>query len=256
MARVGAILYGLVAYAAFLGAFLYAIGFLAGVLVPRGIDDPPLAASWHGWVVNLLLLGLFAVQHSLMARRWFKAWWTRFVPSSVERSTYVLLASLILFLVYWQWRAMPAEVWHVTAPILRRGLWTLYALGWVLVLVASFLIDHFELFGLRQVVAYCRGRTPEAPRFRTPGLYRLVRHPLYLGFFIAFWATPQMTVGHLLFAVVTSAYILVAVVCFEEPDLVRLFGDSYRQYRRRVPMFLPIPRRRADTSPGAHPPHS
>ena len=193
-------------------------------------------------IVNLLLMSLFAVQHSVMARKPFKRWWTQFVPHSVERSVYVLLASLALILLFWQWRPMPAIVWHVADPAAAMALMALSFVGWLLVLTSTFLINHFELFGLHQVIANLAGRTLPEPRFKTPLFYKVVRHPIYLGFIVAFWAAPVMTVGHLLFAAVTTAYIFVGIF-LEERDLVALFGEEYKRYRAQVGMLIPFRRK-------------
>jgi protein-S-isoprenylcysteine O-methyltransferase Ste14 len=238
IARVTAFLYGIVAYLVFFGAFLYAIGFVSGLVVPRTIDTGTLVPSTEALVVNILLMSLFAVQHSVMARRQFKEWWTQYVPKSVERSTYVLLASLALILLFWQWRAMPMLVWQIADPQIAMAVTCLSFVGWLIVLTSTFLINHFELFGLHQVANNLVGRSMPVPRFRTPLFYHFVRHPIYLGFIIAFWAAPTMTVGHLLFAAVTTAYILVGI-WLEERDLVALFGDEYSRYRERVSMLLP-----------------
>lgn len=249
IARTAAFLYGVVAYLLFLGTFLYAIGFVAGAGVPKHIDSGPAAPLGEALLVDLLLLGLFAVQHSGMARPGFKRWWTRFVPRPIERSTYVLLASLVLVLLFWQWRALPAPVWHVEAEAGRMLLWGLQGLGWLIVLASTFMISHFHLFGLKQVGDHARGKEPAAPRFQTPGLYRHLRHPIMLGFLIAFWAAPVMSVGHLLFAAATTGYILLALQ-LEERDLVAFFGDRYRAYREQVPMLLPRLRgRRGERGP-------
>lgn len=237
--RILAVGYGVASYLVFLVAFCYAIGFVGDVVVPRtvdhGIDGAPPAVAL---LINTLLLGLFAVQHSVMARPAFKKWWTRFVPPAIERSTYVLLASLVLLLMYWQWRTMPAAIWQIDQPALRVLLWALFAAGWATVLAATFMINHFELFGLSQVFADWRGSPRRETGFQATLLYRLVRHPLMLGFLVAFWATPVMTAGHLLFSIGTTAYILIALQ-LEERDLIAELGDSYRVYRRSVPMLVP-----------------
>jgi protein-S-isoprenylcysteine O-methyltransferase Ste14 len=230
--------YGALCYAVFLAAFLYAIGFVGNVLVPRSVDSAIAAPIGEAVAVNLVLLGLFAVQHSVMARPAFKRWWTRFVPASIERSTYVLLSSLVLGLLFWQWRTMPQVVWTVTAPPGRLVLHVLFWLGWATVLTSTFMINHFDLFGLRQVYLAWRGEPYRDLAFRTTLFYRVVRHPIMVGFIVAFWATPTMTAGHLLFAVATTGYILVGVH-FEEHDLVTALGDSYQRYRTEVPMMVP-----------------
>jgi len=238
MGRIIAFLYGTVAYVVFLGAFLYAIGFVTGLWVPKTIDTGPATPTIQAVIINLLLMSLFAVQHSVMARKPFKQWWAQFVPATVERSTYVLLASLTLILLFWQWRPIPAVVWQIANPSLATAMLCLSLAGWLLVLVSTFIINHFELFGLHQVVNNLSGKTLPEAHFKTPSIYRYVRHPIYLGFIIAFWAAPTMTAGHLLFAAVTTAYIFVGIF-LEERDLVALFGDQYRQYRERVGMIVP-----------------
>jgi methanethiol S-methyltransferase len=241
--------YGAVSYAIFLVTFLYAIGFVGNILVPRSVDHGMAAPIDWAVAVNVLLLGVFAIQHSVMARPGFKQWWTRFVPRSVERSTYVLLSSAALLLLYWQWRTMPALIWHVHAPMGRSVLWALFWLGWVIVLTATFMINHFDLLGLRQVYLAWRGKPYTNIGFRASLLYRLVRHPIMLGFILAFWATPTMTAGHLLFAVATTGYILVAIQ-LEEHDLVEALGDEYIDYRHDVPMLIPLPRRHSTEAVG------
>lgn len=238
LAGAAAAAYGAIAYLAFLGAVAYAVAFLAGAGAPRTVDaGGPAASTAAAAAIDAGLLALFAVQHSVMARPWFKRRWTRIVPEPVERSTFVLAASAVLGLLFWQWRPIGDVVWDVEPAAAATALWVLYGLGWFLVVLSTFLIDHFDLFGLRQVHARARNRAHEAPAFRTPLLYRLVRHPIMVGFFVAFWATPTMTVGHVLFAGLASAYIVVAVR-FEERDLARELPE-YREYMRRTPRFVP-----------------
>jgi methanethiol S-methyltransferase len=241
MGRLLALAYGLVCYIVFLAAFLYAIGFVGGFVVPKTVDSGPVGALIPSLLIDVGLLGVFAVQHSVMARPGFKAMWTRIVPPPVERATFVLLASLALILLYWQWRPLPTVLWSV-GGVAATALWALNGLGWFVVLSSTFMINHFDLFGLRQVWAHAtRAPTPTA-EFRTPLYYRFVRHPIYLGFAIAFWATPHMTVGHLLFAAGATGYIFVGIF-FEERDLVDAFGAKYRDYQSRVSMLIPWVRR-------------
>ncbi len=233
-----AFLYGLVAYVTFFGTIVYAIGFVSGFIVPKTIDTGAASPTGIALVIDLAMMSLFAVQHSVMARKPFKQWWTQFIPRSIERSTYVLFASLTLLLLFWQWRPIPAVIWRIEEPEIAAVITGLSLLGWVMVFTSTFLINHFELFGLHQVTTNLVGREMPAPTFRTPLYYKFVRHPIYLGFIIAFWAAPTMTAGRLLFAAVTTAYILVGIM-LEERDLVDLFGDEYRDYRRRVSMLVP-----------------
>jgi protein-S-isoprenylcysteine O-methyltransferase Ste14 len=222
----------------FLVAFLYAVGFVSGVVVPKTIDTGAVVPLTEALIVNILLMSLFAIQHSVMARPGFKRWWTQFVPRAIERSTYVLFATLALLLLLWQWRPIPSVVWETTDVVAIVALTGLSLTGWVIVLTSTFMINHFELFGLHQVFNNLAGRQMGEARFKTPMLYKLVRHPIYLGFIIAFWAAPVMTAGHFLFAAVTTAYIFVGIM-LEEHDLVDQFGDEYRNYRERVGMLAP-----------------
>lgn len=238
MSRVAYLLYGLLAYLLFFAAILYGIGFVGNLVVPKGIDDGDVAPRSTAIAVNVMLLLLFAVQHNVMARPWFKDWWTQYVPRPIERSTYVAAASLILLLLYWQWRPMPEVVWQVENPIVRGVLMVLYFAGWIIVFASSFVIDHFELFGLKQVWNHFRAREPEVAPFSERLFYRWVRHPLMLGFIVAFWSAPTMSQGRLLFAVVTTLWILIAIR-IEERDLVRYLGEPYQRYRQRTPMLLP-----------------
>src|SRR4051812_27969951 len=238
MSRVAYLLYGLLAYFLFFIAFVYGIGFIGDLVVPKGIDDGVVAPLSTALAINISLLLLFAIQHNVMARQWFKDWWTQYVPRPIERSTYVAASSLILLLLYWQWRPMPNVVWHVENPLGRGVLWIFYFAGWAIVFGSSFVIDHFELFGLKQVWNYFRGRKPEVAPFRERLFYRWVRHPLMLGFIIAFWSAPTMSQGRLLFAVVTTLWILIAIR-IEERDLVLFLGEPYQRYRERTPMLLP-----------------
>lgn len=238
MARLLALLYGFISYGIFLVAILYAIGFVDGFYVPKNINSGVPAPLSEALAIDLGLMLLFAVQHSVMARQSFKRWWTRYIPTAIERSTYVLIASLVLLLLFWQWRPIATIVWQIENPQFAMAAVALSMFGWFIVFTSTYLINHFELFGLQQVIRNMSGSKPDAAIFRTPLYYKLVRHPIYLGFFIAFWATPVMTVGHLLFAAVTTAYILVGIT-FEERDLIDLFGDDYRRYREKVSMLIP-----------------
>ena len=233
-----ALVYGLFCYLVFLASFLYAIGFIGNIVVPKTIDSNPSVYMPEALVINLILLGLFTMQHSVMARPGFKAVWTRLVPPVAERSTYVLISSLLLGLICWKWQAIPAVVWDVSSPILKTLLLALFASGWLILLLSTFMINHFDLFGLRQVLLRLRRLDYTPLNFTERALYKFVRHPIYLGFVIAFWATPHMTVGHLLFSIGTTGYILVGIF-FEERDLMKSHGAEYGAYRARVPMLLP-----------------
>jgi protein-S-isoprenylcysteine O-methyltransferase Ste14 len=238
--RVFGLLYGAVCYVIFFGSFLYAIGFVGDVVVPRTIDNGMIGSGVTTAVIDAILLSVFAVQHSLMARPFFKRVWTKVVPKAIERSTYVLFSSLALILIYWQWQALPAPVWQVAPGPLAMLLWALFFLGWGIVLISTFLINHFDLFGLQQVWDNYMRRPDWTASFKTPLFYRVVRHPIYLGFTLAFWATPNMSRGHLLFALMTTGYMLAAIQ-FEEHDLIAVFGETYVAYKRRVSMIIPLP---------------
>src|SRR2546427_2010794 len=237
VSRITAFLYGLFCYLVFFGTFLYAVGFIGNFGVPKTMDSGALAPFGEALAINAALLGLFAVQHSVMARQWFKKAWTKIVPGVVERSTYVLLSSLALLLLFWKWQPMGGVIWNVNGSFGRLALNALFAAGWLTVLATTFLINHFDLFGLRQVWLHLLGRTYREIGFRTPGPYRYVRHPLYVGWLLVFWSAPVMTFAHLVFAIATTVYILVAIQ-FEERDLVQFHGE-YAEYRRQVPMILP-----------------
>ncbi len=238
MGRIFGFIYGIVAYLLFFVSFLYAIGFVSGFVVPKTIDNGTATPLVTAIIIDVVLMSIFAIQHSVMARQEFKRMWTKIVPWPFERSTYVLLATLALILMMWQWRPIPDVIWHVEQPTVAKALIALEGVGWLLVLTSTFLINHFELFGLHQVANNLSGKPMPKPQFKTPLFYKAVRHPIYLGFIIAFWSTPLMTAGHLLFAAVTTAYLFVGIA-LEEHDLITLFGDQYRDYRRRVGMIFP-----------------
>ncbi len=240
MRRILAFLFGLISYIIFLGTFLYAIAFIGGLPFPKTINSGPESPLYIAIIIDSCLMVLFAVQHSVMARQGFKRIWTKVIPKPIERSTYVLLSSLVLILLFWQWRPMNMVVWHVESGMGRAVIWTGFAFGWFIVLFGSFLINHFNLFGLQQVYRYLNKREPIPPTFTKPLFYKIVRHPLMLGFIIAFWATPVMNAGHLLFSVGTTGYILLAIQ-LEERDLVNFHGQEYAQYQREVSQIIPMP---------------
>jgi len=233
-----ALLYGIASYGVFLGVFVYAVGFIGGFLTPTRLDGTQSRPFWQALAIDLGLLGLFAVQHSVMARPAFKRWWTRFVPEAVERSTYVLLSSLALVALFIWWQPIGPSIWNAPVGVARGSVIALYLFGWALLLYTTFLIDHFDLFGLKQVWRRLKGHSYRPPQFYTPSLYKVVRHPLYLGWLTIFWAAPTMTVAHLVFALATTAYIVIAIQ-LEEHDLVDAFGERYASYRRSTPMLIP-----------------
>jgi protein-S-isoprenylcysteine O-methyltransferase Ste14 len=243
MKKMSAFIYGVLSYAVFFISFLYAIGFVGNLIVPKGIDSGLGASLPESLIVNLALLGLFAVQHTIMARPAFKAWWIKIIPKEVERSTFVLVASLLLLLLYWQWRPMTGVVWNLENSAGAIVLTVIFWLGWIIALLSTFMIDHFDLFGLRQVYLPLVNKDYSGVKFKTTMLYKFVRHPIMLGFIIAFWATPHMTVGHLLFAAATTIYILMGLQ-FEEHDLKAAIGPEYADYRHRVPMLIPCMKKR------------
>jgi protein-S-isoprenylcysteine O-methyltransferase Ste14 len=243
MKKTISLLYGVVCYLAFFGTFLYAIGFIGNFIVPKTIDSTPRLSLLSALLINASLLLIFALQHSIMARPVFKRWWTQFVPEHMERSTYVLLASLCLMLLMWQWQPIGGIVWSVKSEIVKTALLISFLIGWAIVLVSTFLINHFDLFGLRQAGLYFSGKPYSPLPFRIPVFYRFVRHPLYLGFLIAFWSTPVMTIAHFIFAILTTGYILTAIQ-LEERDLKTHFGKKYTNYANDVPMIIPFSKRK------------
>lgn len=236
-------IYGVVAYVIFLGAFLYAIGFVGNFLVPKSIDSGSESTLLNSLIVNALLLSAFAIQHSVMARPAFKKAWTQIIPKSMERSTYVLLSSLILLLMYWKWHPLTQSIWNIESETISLIITIVYFAGWGIVLLSTFMINHFELFGLEQIYCNLKSKSPKPIKFTTRFFYGIVRHPIMLGFFIAFWATPHMTVGHLFFSIMTTLYIIISVKYFEEKDLRNFIGEEYDTYKNKVPMFIPFTKR-------------
>tara|TARA_R110002074_G_scaffold399845_1_gene593900 strand:+ start:1661 stop:2404 length:744 start_codon:yes stop_codon:yes gene_type:complete len=237
-------LYALVAYVFFFGTFLYLVGFLGGLVVPKTIDSGPEGPWLSALIINLVLIGIFAIQHTVMARPAFKSWWTKIVPNSIERSTYVVATNLTLVLLFWQWRPLTSVIWDLDG-VAGQIMFGVFGFGWLVVLISTFMLSHFELFGLTQAYAGFRGRVSHDIPFHTPMLYGLVRHPIMLGFIIAIWAAPTMSLGHLVFAFATTLYILIALHFFEERDLLKVIGTEYADYRRRVPMLIPFSSPRA-----------
>lgn len=241
MSRILAFIYGLICYVIFFVTFLYTIGFVGNLIVPKTLDSDLDGSLIQGLLINSLLITLFAVQHSFMARPGFKKWWRKIIPNPIERSTYVLMASLALLLLFWQWHSLGGIIWNIQNPIASNIIYGIFALGWLIVLLSTFMINHFDLFGLRQVYLYLRGEEYEDLGFRTPGFYKYIRHPIMLGFVVAFWATPMMTVSHLVFAIGTTIYMLVGIK-LEEVDMIYLYGNLYQEYRQQVSMLIPLPK--------------
>jgi len=235
-----AFIYGILAYLIFLISFLYAIGFVGSFIVPKAINSGTETPFLQALIINLLLLGAFAIQHSVMARPAFKKWITKIISPAVERSTYVLLSSLALLLLYWKWQPMTAIIWEANNEIISAIVIGIFFLGWLIVFLSTFMINHFELFGLKQIFDNLKNKQPQSPKFQTNFFYKIVRHPIMLGFLIAFWATPLMTVGHLVFAIMTTLYILIAVKYLEEKDLKEAIGKEYEEYQKEVPMIIPF----------------
>jgi protein-S-isoprenylcysteine O-methyltransferase Ste14 len=239
LSRIIAFIYGIICYLIFLITSVYAVGFLGNIFVPKSIDSVSQGSLVTALLVNISLLGIFALQHSIMARQQFKAWWMQFIPQPMERSTYVLLSSLALILLFWQWQPIGIIIWNINNLVGQIILYSLFTLGWIIVFISTFLINHFDLFGLRQVYLYLQGKEYTYLQFQTPALYQYVRHPLYVGWLLVFWMTPLMTVAHFLFALMTTIYILIAIQ-LEEKDLADIHGEKYNNYRREVPMLIPF----------------
>ncbi|MEA5535546.1 methanethiol S-methyltransferase [Crocosphaera sp. XPORK-15E] len=239
LGRIFVFLYGVISYIIFLVTFVYALGFVGNIIVPKSIDSAAQISFLPALLIDILLLGIFALQHSVMARKEFKNWWTKLIPQPIERSTYVLFSSLALLLLFWQWQPLGGVIWNINNLWGQIILLSLFGLGWLIVLVSTFLINHFDLFGLRQVYLYLQGKNYTYLEFKTPAFYKYVRHPLYVGWLLAFWLTPKMTVTHLLFAIMTTLYILIAIQ-LEETDLLEIHGETYEKYRREVPMLIPF----------------
>lgn len=237
------LLYGFACYFIFFFTMLYLIGFVGDLVVPKSVDAGGEASLVFATLVNVVLIALFAIQHSIMARQWFKNWWTKWVPWPLERSTYVLFASLVLLLTFWLWQPMPGIVWDLSGSLFAYVMWALFGIGWTILFTSSFMIDHFELFGIKQVVTHYKGQAMPSPEFKTPYLYKHTRHPIYLGLLMGLWFIPTMTVSHLTLAIGYTVYVFIGVI-YEERDLIRLFGDKYREYKKRVPMVFPFTNRK------------
>ena len=242
MGKIISFLYGVIGHVGFLLVFMYLVGFLANFAVPKSVDSGETGPFGQALLINVLLLAIFGVQHSVMARQGFKQWWTKIVPKHIERSTYVVISDLLVILLIWQWRPMTGVIWNVEHPTGRIVLWTLFGLGWAIIVLASFMINHFDLLGTRQVYLHLQGKEYTILPFKVTGFYKYIRHPLMLGWITAFWSTPNMTVGHLVFAIGTTVYILIAIQ-IEEKDLVKFHGESYKTYQRQVGMILPLKKR-------------
>ena len=242
MGKILSFLYGVIAHVGFLAVFMYLVGFLANFAVPKTVDSGDPGPFGIALAVNVLLLAIFGIQHSVMARQGFKRWWTRVVPQHLERSTYVLISDLLFVLLIWQWQPMVGVVWQVDQPVATMILWGLFGIGWLTVVLSSFMINHFDLLGTRQVYLHLIGKEYSSLDFKTKGFYNVVRHPIMVGWIIAFWATPQMSMGHLVFAIGTTVYILIAIQ-IEERDLISFHGESYKKYIHKVAMILPFMKR-------------